>query len=65
MPVLIIHGEADRLVPVAMAQRLFETARRPKYLYLIPGAGHNDTVVVGGGDYGSRIRHFVTTWIHP
>jgi len=63
MPVLIIHGEADRLVPVAMARRLFEAARRPKDLYLIPGAGHNDTVTVGGGEYGGRIRSFTTTWI--
>lgn len=63
MPLLIIHGEEDRLVPVAMARRLFEAARRPKDLYLIPGAGHDDTVTVGGGEYCSRLRTFVTTWI--
>jgi len=65
MPVLIIHGEADRLVPVAMARRLFDAARRPKDLYFIPGAGHDDTVIVGGGEYGGRIRSFVTTWVRP
>ncbi len=65
MPVLIIHGEADRLVPVSMARRLHQLARRPKDLYLIPGAGHDDTPIVGGGEYGDRIRSFVTTWIRP
>lgn len=65
MPLLIIHGADDQLVPVSMAQRLFELARRPKDLYLVPGAGHNDTVLAGGGEYGNRIRDFVTTWVHP
>jgi len=65
MPVLIIHGEADRLVPVSMAQQLYQLARRPKDLYLIPGAGHNETVQLGGGEYGDRIRSFITTWVRP
>lgn len=65
MPVLIIHGEADRLVPVSMARRLYQLARRPKDLYLIPGAGHNETVQLGGGEYGDRIRRFITTWVRP
>jgi fermentation-respiration switch protein FrsA (DUF1100 family) len=65
MPVLIIHGEADRLVPLSMARRLHQLARRPKEFYLIPGAGHDDTLIVGGGDYGERIRSFVTTWVRP
>jgi fermentation-respiration switch protein FrsA (DUF1100 family) len=65
MPVLIIHGEDDRLVPVSMARRLHQLARRPKDLYLIPGAGHDDTMFVGGGEYGNRIRSFVSTWVRP
>lgn len=65
MPVLIIHGEADRLVPVSMARQLHQLARRPKELYLIPDAGHDDTMIAGGGDYGNRIRTFVTTWVRP
>jgi len=65
MPLLVIHGESDRLVPVQQARQLHQLARRPKDLYLIPGAGHNDTVMVGGGEYGGKIRDFVTTWVRP
>ncbi len=41
-PLLILHGEADDIVPARLARRLFEAAREPRSLRLIPGAGHND-----------------------
>ena len=39
-PLLIVHGEADDLVPVANARRLFDTAGEPKEMVLLPGVGH-------------------------
>jgi len=44
LPVLVVHGKQDRLVPVEMAQRLYDTARGPKRLILVEEAGH--TLVV-------------------
>ncbi|MGV0028748.1 hypothetical protein [Phormidesmis priestleyi] len=38
---LFIHGIADSLVPVSMAQALYNAAPPPKQLLLIPNAGHN------------------------
>ena len=40
IPLLLIHGEADTIVPPHHSQRLFELAAQPKALWLVPGAGH-------------------------
>lgn len=42
MPVLVLHGENDRIVPIEFGLRLYEEARYPKTFVRIPGAGHND-----------------------
>jgi len=61
VPVLIIHGANDEIIPVEMGRRLFTAANSPKDLYIIPGAHHNDTYVAGGLAYFERLRAF----IHP
>jgi hypothetical protein len=40
-PVLLVHGERDRMIPVAHAHELAAAARRPR-LVVHPGCGHND-----------------------
>jgi len=40
-PVLILHGEADELVPVENARLLFRAAGEPRELFLIPGGNHH------------------------
>jgi len=39
-PLLIMHGTADRIVPVEMARRLYHAAEEPKELWLFDGADH-------------------------
>jgi fermentation-respiration switch protein FrsA (DUF1100 family) len=39
---MMIHGEADTIVPLALARRLFDAANEPKSFIKIPGADHND-----------------------
>jgi fermentation-respiration switch protein FrsA (DUF1100 family) len=41
-PVLIVHGTADRVIPVEHGKRLYETAGDPKQLAIVEGAGHSD-----------------------
>lgn len=41
-PVLVIHGERDRVVPPRFGRKLFEAANEPKESRFIAGAGHND-----------------------
>lgn len=40
VPLLILHGTADEVVPVGHAERLYKLAREPKELFIVPGAGH-------------------------
>ena len=41
VPILILHGDADGLIPVAHGQRLFELANEPKEIEIIPGGRHD------------------------
>lgn len=39
-PMLIIHGDRDRLIPLAQSLELFEAAREPKQRVVVRGAEH-------------------------
>jgi pimeloyl-ACP methyl ester carboxylesterase len=41
-PVLLVHGEADLLVPPEESRSLFARASEPRRLVLVPGMGHFD-----------------------
>jgi fermentation-respiration switch protein FrsA (DUF1100 family) len=51
MPLLVFHGDRDRVIPFSQGRRVFEAAPEPKRFFAIPGAGHNDTYVTGGDAY--------------
>ena len=39
-PLLLVHGDADELIPLEHAQKLYQKAKEPKELKIIPGAKH-------------------------
>jgi uncharacterized protein len=41
-PVLILHGDRDDIVPIALAERLYGLINAPKRFVRIAGVGHND-----------------------
>jgi uncharacterized protein len=43
IPLLILHGDQDLVVPVHHARRLYDAAREPKQLWIVAGAGHIQT----------------------
>lgn len=60
MPLLILHGDRDGIVPYAQGRRLFKAARaRGKRFFTIKGAGHNDTYLAGGALYWKAWRDFL------
>jgi hypothetical protein len=59
LPLLVLHGERDEIVPLSQGRRLFEAAGEPKRLFVIPGAGHNDTYAAGGEAYWRVLREFL------
>ena len=58
-PLLFFHGDRDEIIDFELGQALFEAAPAPKSFERIAGAGHNDTVEVGGRAYFDRIRRFI------
>ncbi len=57
---LIIHGEEDSLIPITEAEDLYKhSAAQDKRLLRIPGAEHNDLMVVGMREYFGAISEFV------
>ena len=49
MPLLIVHGERDSILPVRMGRALLERAPEPKRGIFLPDAGHNDLMSFGLG----------------
>ena len=58
-PLLIIHGDDDRVVPQARGRALFEAATEPKTWVAVPNAGHNDLRSRLGDAYYDRIDAFL------
>jgi hypothetical protein len=60
-PLLFFHGDRDDIVAFDLGRSLFEAAPEPKQFETIRGAGHNDTVEIGGRAYFERIARFVAS----
>ncbi len=59
LPLLVLHGERDEIVPLAQGRRVFDAAPEPKRFFAIPDAGHNDTYLAGGERYWQALREFL------
>ena len=57
-PVLIIGGAHDLHTTPEDTRQLFQAAREPKELWLIPGADHNTYPRVAGSMYENRVLEF-------
>jgi uncharacterized protein len=51
IPVLVVHGAADRFVPSRFSQALYDAATAKKKLLLVEGGGHNNSMRAGADDY--------------
>lgn len=56
VPILWIHGTADRVVPIGQGQKLFDGYQGPKESLIIKDGGHNNLWISGG-------REAVTTFL--
>ncbi len=62
VPVSVIHGAADDIVPPALSKRVAATAGHLHEELVVPGAGHNDPVMYGPvvADAVARLADAVT-----
>ncbi|MFO1119136.1 MAG: alpha/beta hydrolase [Rhodospirillales bacterium] len=66
LPTLIIHGERDWIIPITDADALFEASPvKQKSFTRIPGAGHNDLMLVGRQAYFDALAEFCGTRPKP
>jgi len=49
-PILVLHGERDRVVPVRYGRALFDAAPEPKENWFAPAAGHENLARYGSLD---------------
>ncbi|MEL6555480.1 MAG: alpha/beta hydrolase [Cyanobacteria bacterium J06621_11] len=61
MPLLFMHGTADKIVPSYMSQQLHQAATQTikKNLLLIESGDHNNLPAIGGDQYANTIRSFI------
>jgi fermentation-respiration switch protein FrsA (DUF1100 family) len=56
MPLLLLHGELDQVVPIKFGKKLFAAANEPKQAEFVPDAGHNDV-------YTLRVQQVVLNFL--
>lgn len=59
VPLLVLHGDRDEVIPFEQGKLVFAAAPEPKRFFAIAGANHNDTVVVGGESYFEQLKQFI------
>jgi fermentation-respiration switch protein FrsA (DUF1100 family) len=59
MPLLVVLGTADSIVPPEQSRRVFEAAPGPKSLVEMEGLDHNDPGLSSGSDLAREVRVFV------
>ena len=58
-PVLMLHGDRDRVIPFALGRELFEQVTAPKEFVTIPGGDHNDAEAPDPKAYWAAIDRFI------
>ena len=59
VPLLLIHGTADQVIPYHHSQKLMQAARAPKTLITVPGGEHLDSLSLRyGGKYRDELLAF-------
>jgi len=61
LPVLIIHGTDDGLVPVHHGEALFAAANQPKAILILKGARHNDISELYKHQLVGALRKFISS----
>ena len=56
VPLFVVHGGRDEIIPLGQARRVFHAANEPKSFSLLPAAGHNDLFDRGAWE---RVRGFL------
>lgn len=59
VPLLVVHGSNDIVVPVSQGRRLFQNAAEPKTMFEVRAGNHGDSLARDQGEF----RRKVITWL--
>jgi uncharacterized protein len=59
VPLLVLHGDRDEVVPLSEGRALYEAAPEPKRMHVFEGLGHSD-LVAAGDEYARVIKEWAT-----
>jgi fermentation-respiration switch protein FrsA (DUF1100 family) len=59
VPLLVIAGGHDRIVPIENSRRLYDAALAPKTLLVLPDTDHNDFELLAGEEMVRTIVRFL------
>ncbi|MGJ3253108.1 MAG: alpha/beta hydrolase [Elainellaceae cyanobacterium] len=60
IPILIMYGMQDAVIPPDMSESLYAIAPEPKQLLMVPLAGHNNLADIAGDEYTRSLQQFMT-----
>jgi fermentation-respiration switch protein FrsA (DUF1100 family) len=59
IPVLVVLGTSDTIVPPALSRRVFDAVTGPKEMVQMEGANHNDSLLSSGPDLAEAVAGFL------
>jgi uncharacterized protein len=60
-PVLVMHGDADQVIPISNGRELYDQLHHPKRFEIIPGGDHNDLAPSDPRGYWTAVHEFVAS----
>jgi fermentation-respiration switch protein FrsA (DUF1100 family) len=59
IPPLVMHGDADSVIPYEQGRALYERIEGPKTFFTISGGDHNDATPRNEASYWQTVRQFI------
>jgi uncharacterized protein len=63
VPLLVIVGERDEIVPPRLSREVFDAAAEPKRLVEVAAAHHNDESLLAGEEFVAALVAFLDEWV--
>jgi|SRR5690625_2537350 len=63
VPILYIHGEADKFVPTSFTHELYEHTNSEAHIMTVADAGHGEAFVLDREKYIKQLRHFLNLYV--
>ena len=64
LPILLLHGEEDQLVPCQMSRKIYDACNSDKELQTFPGASHGMSYLEDPQRYEATVGRFLARCLH-